>query len=51
MTQPDGEAANGVWLGLISTVLGMARVLHATLTHANLNLGIPIELHQRAVVA
>ena len=35
------RSSDGVWLGLISTTLGMARVLHATLNHANLNLGIP----------
>ncbi|MEX0409338.1 hypothetical protein ABGN05_27235, partial [Aquibium sp. LZ166] len=40
---------DGVWLGLTSTVLGMAQVLHATLNHASFNLGIPVESHQRAV--
>ena len=39
------RSCDGVWLGLISTVLGMARVLHATLNHASLNLGIPVESH------
>jgi hypothetical protein len=43
------RSSDGVWLDLISTVLGMAQVLHATLNHTSVNLGIPIVSLQRAV--
>jgi len=43
------RSCDGVWLGLISTVLGMAQVLHATLNPADVNLGILRESHRQAV--